>query len=110
MSATCKNVLVQDVPLPKRKLPKTRTELEAIAANAAKAQAGQLQSKLHMEDLTVACRYVGVSGRLAVEDVEANADDNLEFEWAVQSGDWDWKEVVRIRRRDVLARLVPLPR
>ncbi len=53
-----------------------------------------------------------MSGRLAADDVEANAapDDNLEFGWALQSGDWDWKEVVRIRRRDVLARLVPLPR
>ncbi len=106
MPATCKNVLVQDVPLPKKKLPKTRTELEPIAADAAKAQAGQLQSKLHMEDLAVACRYVGVSGRLAADDVEANSapDDNVEFEWALQSGDWDWKEVVRIRRRDVLTR------
>ncbi len=28
VSATCKNVLAQDVPLPKRKFPKTRTELE----------------------------------------------------------------------------------
>ena len=92
--ATCKNMLFQDMPLPKRKLPKTRTELEPIAADVAKAQAGQLQSKLHMEDLAVACRYTGVSGRLAADDVEANSapDDNLEFEWALQSGDWDWKE------------------
>ncbi len=91
------------VPVPKwarSKLPKARAELECFASDAAEAGAPQLQNKLDVADLSVACRYIGVIGRLAVDDVEANvvAADELEFEWALQSGDWGWKEIVAIRR------------
>ncbi len=100
------------VPLPKKRHPKTQAELEPFAGDAAEAGTPQLQSKLDVPDLSVACRYVGVSGRLAADDVEANAvpADVLEFEWALQSGDWGWKEIVTIRRKDVLSRSLPLPR
>ena len=103
------------VPVPKwarSKLPKARAELDRFASDVAEAGAPQLQSKLDVPDLSVACRYVGVSGRLAADDVESNsvAADELEFEWALQSGDWGWKEMVSIRRKDVRSRPVPLPR
>ncbi len=103
------------VPAPKcarSKLTKARAELEHFASDAAEAGAPQLQNKLDVADLSVACRYIGVIGRLAVDDVEANvvAADELEFEWALQSGDWGWEEIVAIRRKDVPSRPVPLPR
>ena len=86
--------------------------LEDAAAKAARRGEGALREKLRREDLVVACRYLGVAVPHGF-DKHASALNNCKvgFEWVLVVPEWDWKEDVSMRVKDLVEkRDIPLPR
>ena len=99
----------REVPLPRCCVPVAH--LEDAAAKAARHGQAPLREKLRRDDLVVTCKYLGV----AVPDgfdkhALAFKECKVGFEWALAVPEWDWKEEVSMRVKDVDARDVPLPR
>ena len=110
----CKNAMLRGVPTPEfgRRVIVPVAHLEDAAAKAARHGEGLLREKLHREDLVVACRYLGV----AVPDgfdkhAPALKNCKVGFEWVLAFPEWDWKEEVSMRVKDLVdKRDIPLPR
>ena len=110
----CYNAERRGVPAPEcgRRVIVPVAHLEDAAAKAVRHGEGLLREKLHREDLVVACRYLGVAGPDGFDKhAPAFKDCKVGFEWVLAVPEWDWKEDVSMRLKDLVdKRNIPLPR
>ena len=106
VTPVCYDAKRRGVPAPEcsRRVIVPVAHLEDAAAKAAE--------KLCREDLTFTCKYLGVA---APDGFDKHAPVfkgcKVGFEWALAVPEWDWKEDVSMRVKDLVEkRDIPLPR